>query len=165
MFYLVYKTTNLINKKYYIGCHKTKNIEDGYMGSGKALLEAIEKYGKEHFFREILFFSDTEEDMYEKEKSIVTEEIVKDRNCYNLKIGGSSNFYYVNKNGLNHSSNQHLKHAEKLKSDKEYAAEFSEKMSKAMKTKPYIRTEKQREAARLAMLKLNEKRKNKSKGS
>jgi hypothetical protein len=161
MFYLIYKTTNLINEKYYIGCHKTSNLEDGYLGSGKALLESIEKYGKDNFSREILAYCDSEDHMYETEKGIVNEEVVNDRNSYNLKIGGSSNFYYVNKNGLNHSSNQHLKHAEKLKNDKEYAAQFSEKMSKAMKKKPYVRTEKQKESARLLMMKINERKKSK----
>ena len=45
----VYITTNLINKNFYIGKHSTDNLNDGYLGSGKCLLAAIKKYGKENF--------------------------------------------------------------------------------------------------------------------
>ena len=41
-YYTIYSVTNNINGKIYIGKHQTKNIEDGYMGSGRLIREAIE---------------------------------------------------------------------------------------------------------------------------
>lgn len=133
MHYLIYKITNNLNKKYYIGCHKTKNINDEYMGSGKAIQNAIKKYGKENFIKEILFECNSIEEMFDKEKEFVTKDVVNDKMSYNLKPGGYGNYYYINENHLNHSSNQHLIASNKIKSDKEYAKNFSKKVSDGLK--------------------------------
>lgn len=87
-YYLVYKTTNLINKKFYYGVHKTKNLNDGYLGSGKILGQAIEKYGKENFHREIIEFCKSYEEALDIEKVLVTEDLVSSCNCYNITLGG-----------------------------------------------------------------------------
>lgn len=129
MYYIVYRTTNNINNKYYIGCHKTKNLNDGYIGSGKLLKRAIEKYGKENFIREILYLCKNSDEMFEKEKQIVNEEIVQDKNSYNVKIGGEANYYFINHNHLNHKKNQHLIHGERCKNDDEYRKKFVQKMT------------------------------------
>jgi len=50
MKHYIYKTTNLITKKFYIGKHSSQNIEiDTYLGSGILLERAIKKYGKHNF--------------------------------------------------------------------------------------------------------------------
>ena len=41
MKYIIYKITNLINGKFYIGKHKCKKLDDSYFGSGFALKSAI----------------------------------------------------------------------------------------------------------------------------
>jgi hypothetical protein len=88
MFYIIYETKNLINNKLYHGCHKTNNLDDGYLGSGKLIKRAIEKYGKENFQREILCFCNNLEDMIEKEKLFINEEWVNRKDTYNLQTGG-----------------------------------------------------------------------------
>ena len=89
MNYIIYKTINSIDGKYYIGCHQTDNLNDGYLGSGKYLKKAIKKYGAENFRFEILYSVSSKEKMFELEQSIVNEDFVKDPLTYNLKIGGS----------------------------------------------------------------------------
>jgi len=84
-----YKITNLVNNKYYYGVHKTNNIDDGYMGSGKRLKYAFGKYSIENFKKEILEYFNTYEDALKYESEIVSERLVNDNNCYNLKIGGT----------------------------------------------------------------------------
>ena len=96
MFYTIYKITNLLNEKYYIGKHKTKNLNDGYMGSGKILLQSIEKNGIENFSKEILFIFDNEEEMNLKEKELVTIS----EQTYNLCEGGQGGFSYINNNDI-----------------------------------------------------------------
>ena len=96
MFYTVYKITNLINGKYYIGKHKTKNLNDGYMGSGKLLKLSVEKNGIENFAKEILYIFDSEEEMNNKERELV----VISEQTYNLCEGGNGGFSYINKNGI-----------------------------------------------------------------
>jgi hypothetical protein len=96
MFYTVYKTTNKINGKYYIGKHKTHNLNDGYMGSGKRLKHAIQKYGIENFIKEIICVFDSEQEMNEAEKQLV----VLTEGSYNLCEGGNGGFSYINNSGI-----------------------------------------------------------------
>ncbi len=86
-----YKTTNLINHKFYYGVHSTDNLEDSYLGSGLAIKYAIKKYGKENFKKEILKYFQTSKDAFEYEEKVVGQELLKDPSCYNLKQGGVGN--------------------------------------------------------------------------
>lgn len=98
MFYIVYKTTNIINGKFYIGVHATKNVSDKYLGSGSLLKKAINKYGTDNFVREVLHYCNSKERMFAIERSLVTKKLIKDPNCYNLKLGGEGGFDWINSN-------------------------------------------------------------------
>lgn len=88
MFHYFYKIVNLINNKFYYGIHSTKNLYDSYFGSGTNLKRAIEKYGIENFEMQILAFRNTREEISDLEEQIVDEILIKDPNCYNIRLGG-----------------------------------------------------------------------------
>ena len=100
MYYTIYKVTNLINQKIYVGMHKTSNLNDDYMGSGKVLKLVFVKYGIKNFKKEIIDIFSTNEEMLEAEANIVNEDFVKNPNTYNLKIGGEGGFDFINVNGI-----------------------------------------------------------------
>lgn len=84
--------------------HKTANLDDDYMGSGKRLKHAIKKYGIENFKKEILYVFDNEEDMKDKEKELV----VLNEMSYNLCEGGKGGFSYINKTRDHHKHNLNI---------------------------------------------------------
>lgn len=100
--YIVYITTNLVNKKIYVGVHKTQFPYkfDGYLGCGiyendrhsytfnkYPLGKAITKYGPKKFMRVTLGVYDTNEEALAFEKSIVTKEFINRSDTYNATIG------------------------------------------------------------------------------
>ena len=86
--HIVYKTTNLLNGKIYIGAHSTSNLDDGYIGSGTFLRYEIEKYGYSNFKREVLKVCDSRDEAFLIEKEIVNKEFTIKESNYNIVIGG-----------------------------------------------------------------------------
>lgn len=84
----LYKITNNLNGKIYIGIHGAKNLKKSYMGSGKAIKQAINKYGKTNFTKEILEQFDNYEDLLKREREIVNEVFIKREDTYNMIVGG-----------------------------------------------------------------------------
>lgn len=139
MYYLIYKATNKINGKYYIGMHKTNDLEDGYFGSGTHFRRALEKYSIENFEREILEFCNSEEEMRKAEVRYITEDVVNDKNSYNLKLGGSGGWDYVNNNhlGENTMKSARCKFRELFENDDEFYKSWHKKVIKAHNTKSW----------------------------
>lgn len=87
----IYKTTNNIDGKIYVGMHRVADnkFDEKYLGSGKHLKYAINKYGEENFSCEIIEWCETEEKLCEREIFWIRELNAMDKSIgYNMKEGG-----------------------------------------------------------------------------
>lgn len=137
--HIVYKTTNLVNGKYYIGkhsCHsKCRSIYNGkcnYLGSGLNLVKAITKYGVDNFKRETLASFQTSHEAYEHEAKIVD---ASDRNSYNICGGGDGVGLGVShpRFGMKHTEETKLKQSQAQSGDKNH--NYGKKLSKQYRAK------------------------------
>jgi group I intron endonuclease len=95
---VIYKTTNLVNGKIYIGQDSKNNPE--YLGSGKIIKRAIKKYGKENFKKEILEECTNQTELDIKEKYWIQElNTINQDIGYNVSFGGQTGWY----KGLKHT--------------------------------------------------------------
>lgn len=88
--HIIYKTTCVVTGKWYIGCHSTDDLNDGYMGSGTRLWKSIKCYGKDKHFVEILEHCPDRATLIRREAEIVNEDLLAQEQCMNLMLGGSA---------------------------------------------------------------------------
>ena len=99
-YYFIYKTTNLINGKIYVGQHSTNDFDDSYIGCGVyrqndateniPFHNSVRKYGYKNFRREIIELCKDREQLEKREIFWI-----KELNVTNNKIG-----YNITKGGL-----------------------------------------------------------------
>lgn len=107
MKYILYCTTNIINKFIYVGWHKTENPYefDGYIGNGlyinrpsqlkhpKTKFEfAVKEFGYKNFVRNTLFIVDTLDEVLKLEEIVVNEDFLKRNDVYNMALGGQAGY-------------------------------------------------------------------------
>ena len=84
---IIYKTTNVVNGKIYVGKDTTNNPK--YLGSGLILKKAIKKYGVKNFKKEIIECCNSLEELNEREMFwITTLNSVNKKIGYNISNGG-----------------------------------------------------------------------------
>lgn len=94
MIYYVYKITLLkgsLSGKYYIGQHRTKNINDGYAGSGTILLNYYKALGcieGETYTKEIIQYCSSISELNKAEMTLIADKYDTDSDCINLIAGG-----------------------------------------------------------------------------
>lgn len=152
-FHFVYITTNLINGKQYVGDHSTDNLNDEYLGSGKPVFKnAIKKYGRENFKREILELFETKKEAFNaQEKYINIYKTHVSQRGYNISLSGGHGVFggYISdetKKKISLSVSKSLKgrvfseeHKKKLSEagkNKIFTKEHKQKMSNSAKNRP-----------------------------
>jgi group I intron endonuclease len=106
MYGFIYITTNLVNGKKYIGQKKLRpNRVDtdinSYLGSGIVIKQAIDKYGRENFIKDIVAIAYNKEELDNLEREFIKfHNAVESYDYYNVSEGGEGN----NTKGKNHCS-------------------------------------------------------------
>ena len=123
----IYKTTNLLNGKIYIGKRVYRKKDDKwYLGSGIYLNRVIKKYGRENFKKEILEWCNDKTHLCKREIYWIKQFNATNREIgYNLSLGGD---------GGNVGVEAYIKIGNKFRGKKK-PKEFGEKISKALKGK------------------------------
>jgi hypothetical protein len=126
-YHFIYKTTNLLTGKFYIGMHSTNKLEDGYLGGGDIVNFSIKKYGRKNHKREILEFLEDRNSLDCREREIVNEELLKNPLCMNLVEGGNGGFSLSPAHCKKFSDAGHEAFRKRLKEDPDFKESFGKK--------------------------------------
>ena len=126
--YIIYKITNLINGKIYIGKHRCNKLDDDYFGSGDRLRLAIDKYGLENFIFHLEMDLHSEEEMDLLEEMVVNKDFLARDDVYNLSRGGKNPCLYGKNNGF--YGKTHSEEVSKMMHDKLTGVPLSEEHRK-----------------------------------
>lgn len=124
--YIIYKITNLLNNKSYIGKHITKNINDKYMGSGLVLKQSYKKHGINNFIKEIIEECETEDLMNQREIFWISELKTYTPNGYNINTGGKGG------DNFTHNPNKELIRLKIIETKRNNPQSHSEEVKKKM---------------------------------
>ncbi len=102
---VIYKTTNLLNGKFYVGQDSKNNLN--YLGSGLLLQRAITKYGRENFKKEILETCNSKEELNDKEIYWI-EKLNAIKEGYNIATGGEGGDTYSNNPNIKNIKNKFI---------------------------------------------------------
>ena len=143
----VYRISCLIPEKlyYYLGKHSTKNLEDGYKGSGTNLKwkRVLEKYGIENFKFEIWYFYENSQKAFTAESLLIGNRWKWDIWCCNGRQGGSGGYRFK------HSPET----IEKIRLSKIGKTQTKESnLKRSISGKGRIRTEEQRRKSSISLM-------------
>ena len=91
--YFVLLTEGSLKGKVYFGKRCTNNLNENYIGSGKILRDYLKTY-PDGYYREIIKFYNTKEELSEAEYELIHPHLGKDY-CINLKEGGDGVCSYL----------------------------------------------------------------------
>ena len=130
MNHYIYLIVNKVNFKTYVGQRKSnkKWNEDSYMGSGKLLKLAQNKYGIENFEKFLIQYCSTREEADKAEKFWIKEYRSRGKAQYNIADGGQG---FSGKR-----SEETKKKISEANKGKKLSEETKKKMSETLKGKP-----------------------------
>lgn len=120
MYGYIYKTTNLVTKKIYIGQHVAGKFTTKYIGSGILLRGAVLQYGRKNFIVELLYRCNNQAELDEQEELFIKKYNSRDPNIgYNQSIGGRENDRKTFENFGQRNDAEAVKLREKVKRQEE----------------------------------------------